>query len=1280
MDLSLEQSKQLTAFVDDWSKDKKIELETSFGENYVVDSMTFLQIAQRIRTKGFEEIQQEDYLNIITPNELRFTLRGIGVIQSYCRDDTMNHKEFTVMFKTRNSRDSNLNLDEYNIRFKTRREEELGVDDPQVVQVLNQWPTQQKAFRLIRRWSFKGKGIRIDLSMVRQTPVSRGGFQWSTTFLQRSVLKEAPRYEVEVELLHDTEHTKTPADALRSLIRGVGEVQRAIQKNSLLIRKSVANHVRAEYQKMTGTSKIRGVKAVTLQLENMTEKIDDRVINIRTGFNVTDKADGLRAMGYVDSTGELYLLDQNMNVYRTGLRSVACASSLVDGEWITVDKHKEARNDYLIFDIYHAAGGKKVSHLPFMTYQDGAKEQDGQHRYRMMNEWYDQWADGEEITVPKQVSESNRLQIMLKEFEFGNPGDTSIFTSGCSKVLDTPRIYHTDGLILTSNSQPIPDNADVRFDHQFKWKPSKDNTVDFLIKYEADTEFPTMDKITTTLDPSNQTTIQHKTMRLYVGSSKSIITENPRAAVLDQMIDKEPVRGGYHPVLFTPVDFPDTMANTCYVLVETNGETNEEYAMTTDTKEPISDESVVEMRYDPSREPGWRWVPSRIRHDKSERLMRAKATAKAMGKSIVYSGIMNDEAVAKSVWNSIHEPITESMIRTGNDAPNEAENEHLISIQAVDTSKKYYERKAPKQNIALVKGLQDFHNKYIKNEILIKRSLLGGRTKLLDLACGKAGDLFKWFFGGAKFVVGVDYAGENITNPNDGAYRRYVDLIQDFKKKTIPNIAFAIGNSAKNIVNGEAGANPQESDILRSIFGRVDPEGSVPKYIENVMARQFQDGADVAACMFALHYFFETKETLDGFLTNLSETVRVGGLFVGCCFDGDLVFRLLRGLERGQSANGMEEDVPIWSITKQYDAVELSADESSIGNAIDVEFISIGSTHREYLVSFAYLTERMREIGFRLLNKDELAEMKLSHSTNTFNASFEMANRREQKYNMRDSVKEFSFLNRWFIFKREGEKIAAEVPKIELPVADEPASAAAAADNEKQEAEKQEEKPEASAYDQPPLPTKKFEKNQVFLIGADAPESNLTLDDKHAGRWLSLSAPFPIPDPEDPAVQYPTVEHYLAAMKLKEASNQPSLARTLMSTKGQIHQQFGFARLKETINDESVRDFKLLADEAKEVHKEMSKGALTGRGVIIDESIWQTQKDEFLMNALKFRYQRDARFQSIVEAAKADKKYILYLSSVEVGIPELSGVRHGVKKTITGGNKVGRFIMKLAQF
>jgi hypothetical protein len=34
------------------------------------------------------------------------------------------------------------------------------------------------------------------------------------------------------------------------------------------------------------------------------------------------------------------------------------------------------------------------------------------------------------------------------------------------------------------------------------------------------------------------------------------------------------------------------------------------------------------MRYDPNQEPGWRWIPTRVRHDKTERLHRAQNAVK----------------------------------------------------------------------------------------------------------------------------------------------------------------------------------------------------------------------------------------------------------------------------------------------------------------------------------------------------------------------------------------------------------------------------------------------------------------------------------------------------------------------------------------------------------------------------------------------------------------------------------------------------------------------------
>ncbi len=45
MDLTSDQFKLVTKFVQDWFKDKKLELETTFGIGGVVDSTTFLQIA-----------------------------------------------------------------------------------------------------------------------------------------------------------------------------------------------------------------------------------------------------------------------------------------------------------------------------------------------------------------------------------------------------------------------------------------------------------------------------------------------------------------------------------------------------------------------------------------------------------------------------------------------------------------------------------------------------------------------------------------------------------------------------------------------------------------------------------------------------------------------------------------------------------------------------------------------------------------------------------------------------------------------------------------------------------------------------------------------------------------------------------------------------------------------------------------------------------------------------------------------------------------------------------
>jgi hypothetical protein len=235
---------------------------------------------------------------------------------------------------------------------------------------------------------------------------------------------------------------------------------------------------------------------------------------IRSGYNVTEKADGTRVMGFVTGDGELFLLDQSQNVYRTGLVNKACQNSLVDGEWVTQTNDKRPIHHFLLFDIYYRAEGEKVSTFPFAAFQEekGAVDMETESRYKAMKEWFATWEKGVELKA-KGVTDGTRLLVALKEFYFAPPGDT-IFPMGCASVLDTPRIYHTDGLILTSNRAPLPDGLGVRFEHQFKWKPAKENTVDFLVDIEKDPEFPTLDRIHTTEDSVTQKLIQYKTLRL----------------------------------------------------------------------------------------------------------------------------------------------------------------------------------------------------------------------------------------------------------------------------------------------------------------------------------------------------------------------------------------------------------------------------------------------------------------------------------------------------------------------------------------------------------------------------------------------------------------------------------------------------------------------------------------------------------------------------------------------------------------------------------------------
>ena len=55
-----------------------------------------------------------------------------------------------------------------------------------------------------------------------------------------------------------------------------------------------------------------GPSQVTLQLHNITTGPNKGEININTNYTVTEKADGIRKLLYIDDTGKIYLINSNM--------------------------------------------------------------------------------------------------------------------------------------------------------------------------------------------------------------------------------------------------------------------------------------------------------------------------------------------------------------------------------------------------------------------------------------------------------------------------------------------------------------------------------------------------------------------------------------------------------------------------------------------------------------------------------------------------------------------------------------------------------------------------------------------------------------------------------------------------------------------------------------------------------------------------------------------------------------------------------------------------------
>lgn len=1277
-----------------WESATDSELEATFKS---LDYTKFLDVIKYLRNLGLQEDPQSPKLNIMVAGGLRFTLVGDGVISAYCRDNTLKGKPFHVILKERKTTvggASEVDLDEYGVRIKIRREHPLTKDDTRVLEALAKWPSLPKSFRHIKRYSFTSmhhKGIQFDASFVRENAKdARGNYRQSTTFTGAAISKQPVHYEMEVEALSGASQ--------KSFMVGIASVLRGIQRSYVLTRNSVKQQIVGLMAAQTRAAKGRfpGAQPDTLRKAHIGPDPEPDTPHLPSGdYNVTDKADGLRCLMIVARNGRIYMVDRNLNVYGTDRRLDDAATAewsgvVLDGEWITQDAENKPMSKYYAFDIFNGKRGEDVSARPFIVRSDAAVS-----RLAAMTEAIAVLSTAGKIVTG--IPAHHTLSIHMKTFQTAaDPKDlVGIFKESAS-VLDrvaTEKLYHTDGLIFTPNAAPLAKNIS-RWRQQFKWKPAAQNSVDFLVVTEKERGMdgkPTnVELVSTRLRDDDQQIVRYKTLRLFVGSATDPAFVDPRDTILNRKpypASTESSSGDYRPVEFSPSP-PDPMASVCFVAINAGatdaaGAAPEAQAIAAlddtiycdETKDPIASKTIVEMIYDPKKPAGWRWMPLRVRWDKTEKFARRDI-----------GGTLNSEDTANDTWLSIHDPITDHMIRTGS----MIEEAHDLVEGTAAGASAYYQRKASQRDLYKIRGLSEFHNRYIKENTLLRT--IGRGSAVIDMSAGQAGDIHKWARQGAGFVLGCDIALSGITDNKNGAYRRYLNKVIQ-TKGSVPPMIFVQADSSTRYADGSAGQSPLDRVLLRTLWGENEP--SAPPLAQELRGAA-ANGFDVASLMFSLHYFFKDRSTLDGFLRNVSETVKVGGYFVGCCFDGDTVSSLLKDLPLGGTERGNEDASDIWSITKKYDDNMgiLSATDEGLGKAIDVNFISIGEAYTEYLVSWPYFVNRAAEIGLDLLNPDEMGALGLSHSTAMFSETHRLATEAGNTFVMSPTLKKFSFLNRWFIFRRRStgtgapmsaptmialpipvpvqsvEKPVVQEQPVQEPVLEEPVVEEPVVQEQPVEEQLAEEQPVEEAV----VEEGTFADGPIYqFYHKSGAKDELKLGDKHWRRYLSTFAPYKFRDNMNPDITYSSLEAVLGAAKYQLATNKPELGQQIFSDDGDIHQKIeAEKRALGALSADQEAEFiekegSAMRDAQKPAH--MKKVRATW-----NDASWLENRERILTTYLRQRYEGDAKFRTILTAITKQKARLAYYTAG--GTTELSGTIDA--DTIKGENLYGRALMRLA--
>jgi hypothetical protein len=941
-------------------------------------------------------------------------------------------KNITIMKKIKN-KENTIDLNDLNMRVRLSQETELTKTDIQLIEKIDHESQKNISYRLKQRFSlFTHKTnddfVRIDITSTK------------TTKNYKDLNNTYSEFELEVEYGKTGKKNTIP---ITEIYKEVSILHKIIQQSNYIITNSLQDEVVKYYKKISNTPEsstfLNARQPISFELQYLSETVPNK-------YAVTDKADGDRYF-MVIYNGRCFYISTNLNVKDSGidLKTKTYDATIMDGEYIFIPKQN--RHLYMVFDILLNCGKDLRNEAKFFNRIKEAEilinkifvfnkqkgflrkeyKSKGEFDLADMVKFYDEQIKDSMNALNHDMLYEKQLPLIRTKYFIGATGacrwDIYKFSELMwKKYTEDSSVncpYVLDGLIFQPLEQAyITSVKDSKY-FEFKWKPPHSNSIDFYVTFEKDKN---TGKPLTIYDNSNDDFVRNKPYRickLHVGKR---INNKESPVLFNEYND------GYWAYLFTE-----------------NGEVRDEDGNI------VTDGTVVEFYYNSDEGEDlfipekFRWKIMRTRYDKTESVQRYQRK---------YG---NAEEIALKIWRSIKNPVLMEDFKDLAKGNNPDLNQFFYDKKIEMLQKKIGKEmviSAAKQNAFyqkitnLASSMRQFHN-WIKSNVMYtycnKIYQNNKQLSILDVGIGRGGDILRYYYAEAAFVVGFDVSRDGLYSPINGAVSRYNE--QKKRKANFPKMYFIHADGSVKL----------NYDEQYKVLGGMNLENK--ELFEKFFSDKNQTKFDVVSCQNALHYFLKDEISWGNFKSNINQTLRNGGYFMVTHMDAKKVIKALenKNLITYEYTDNEGNKEKLFEIIKKYDDNNIKK-TIGLGNPIDLFaswMFEDGTFMTEYLVDVDFLKKDLLEScqlelietdtfeNQYKINKEFFKDNIYKYEPNLETREFlDKVSKYYEKNEINDTCKVFTNLWRFSIFRKKdigqvgGKVDFSEIKKYTVPKMD----------------------------------------------------------------------------------------------------------------------------------------------------------------------------------------------------------------------------------------------------